>query len=27
MLNYEGEAKGIDVREIIDDIVDHVPVR
>ena len=27
MLNYEGEAKGIDVRDIIDDIVDHVPVR
>jgi len=27
MLNYEGEAKGIDVREIIEDIVDHVPVR
>jgi MoxR-like ATPase len=27
MLNYEGEAKGIEVQSIIDDIVDHVPVR
>jgi MoxR-like ATPase len=27
MLNYEGEAQGIEVQDVIDDIVDHVPVR
>ena len=27
MLNYEGEAQGIEVQQVIDDIVDHVPVR
>ncbi|MFB6245365.1 MAG: AAA family ATPase [Candidatus Nanohaloarchaea archaeon] len=27
MLNYEGEAQGIEVADIIEEIVDHVPVR
>lgn len=27
MLNYEGEAEGIEVEQVIQDIVDHVPVR
>ena len=27
ILNYEGEAKGLEIDEIIQDIVDHVPVR
>jgi MoxR-like ATPase len=27
ILNYEGEAQGIEVEDVINDIVDHVPVR
>jgi hypothetical protein len=27
MLNYEGEAKGIEVQDVIDNIVKRVPVR